>query len=180
MATSPSAWTSYSFSASLSITENCPFSLLMVDAPAHCLVSLGLESCRTMGAITEWFLVGLPATTQRHPAVFTQQRAIGLHDAHPAAQIERAVWLWLDCHFITDFLLWPTVEPLEMERAAGALRNDSRNLISLGSVDLDPRTRGRLEDCWQPLHATMGVDADVGIPGDRYFEIGRASCRERV
>src|SRR6185437_440950 len=36
---------------------------------ARCLVSLGLESCRTMGTITERFLARLPATAERHPAV---------------------------------------------------------------------------------------------------------------
>jgi len=117
-----------------------------------------------MGTVAERFLVRLSATAERHAAVLAQQRAISADDAHPTAQIERAVWLWRNRYLLGDLFLWPTVEPLEMERAAGTLRDDPRDLVGVGGVYLYPRTRGWLEDPWQPLHAAMGADAATGIP----------------
>jgi hypothetical protein len=122
-----------------------------------------------MGTVAERLFVRLSATAQRDATIFAQQRAISLHDAHRAAQIERAIWLWRNRYLLGDLLLWPTVEPLEVERAAGTLRDDPRDLVGVGGVYLYPRARGWLEDRWQPLHAAMGVDADAWIPGDDYL-----------
>jgi hypothetical protein len=108
--------------------------------------------------------MGLPATTERHPAVLAQQCAVSVYDAHPAAQIERAIWLWRHRHLLGDLLLWPAVESLEVERAAGTLRDNPRDLAGLGGVNLYPRARGWLEDPWQPFHAAMGADAATWIP----------------
>jgi hypothetical protein len=62
--------------------------------------------------------------------------------------------------------LWPTIQPLEVQRPGRTFHDDLGNLIRCSRIDLDPRPTLGLKDFRQAAKAIPSMNAQLRLPQD--------------
>src|SRR4051812_35861018 len=90
---------------------------------------LRLETHSVVATIAERFVARVAAAAECHARILTHHSAIRVDDAHAPTDIEWAIGLRLNGCRIARLLARATIQPLDMQRAGRATRDDRGDLI---------------------------------------------------
>jgi hypothetical protein len=117
--------------------------------------------------ITKGLVFRVTAPAERNTCIFPDNASTGASNPHPTSNIQRTVRPRVDGGLSGLGLLGAVVKALEVQRSGGKSHHHLGDLIRCPCIHRDPWPGLRLEDLRQSAKAVAGVNAQLGLPGDR-------------